>query len=280
MPPSSSLELAFVDHPGGAPAVMALHGLASTSHWWDLVAPRLPSRLIAPDLRGHGLSPRPDDGFDPATVALDVVALLDRLGISEAVVVGHSWGATVATRLAVDHPHRVLGLALVDGGIGDIRARFPGGWPEAEVALRPPDMVGVPAERIAEFGRRGPASEGTDPDTAAAILGSLFEPVDPEHPEAGVRPRLRLERHMAIARHLFETDTDALLARVTVPVAAVLASVGPPEWVAGKREGAARAQEILGDRLTVTWIDGGHDLPVQRPAEVASALMELIARCL
>ena len=50
----STVKLACREHPGGPPAVLALHGLASNARWWDLVAARLQMRLVAPDLRGHG----------------------------------------------------------------------------------------------------------------------------------------------------------------------------------------------------------------------------------
>jgi pimeloyl-ACP methyl ester carboxylesterase len=70
-------------------------------------------RVTAVSVRGHGGSDRPRSGYAPHDFAADLVALMDTLGIRRAVVVGHSMGATIAQRFAVDHPDRVLGLALV-----------------------------------------------------------------------------------------------------------------------------------------------------------------------
>jgi pimeloyl-ACP methyl ester carboxylesterase len=271
-----AVELACRDHPGGAPAIVALHGLASNARWWDLVAARLRLRLVAPDLRGHGQSPRPDTGYGFDAVTADVVALLDRLGIDRAVVAGHSWGASVALQLAADHPDRVIACVCVDGGIGDMRSRFPGGWAEAERALRPPDLVGVRRSAVTAWAS-GALAEGSDAATAAAILLANFEPAGRDGEHAGgadqrLRPRLRLERHMEIARALFDVDNLAVLERVRAPVVAVLARGPDSPWMAAKRDGAAAATAAMGDRLRVVWVDGGHDLPVQRPDAVAREL--------
>lgn len=274
------LRLARTDHPGAPPPLLALHGLASNRRWWDLVAARLPHRLIAADLRGHGESPGPPAGYGFDAVAADVLALADDLGLERFAVAGHSWGAAVALWLAAGHPQRVLCCVCVDGGFSDLRERFPGGWKEAREALRPPDLVGVRRSTLARWAG-GQLAEGSDPASAAEILMGNFEPVDPGVTEIGddtrLRPRLRLERHMEIARHLFELDSEALLARVPVPVTAVLAGGGQDAWERARRTGAERAGTLLGHRLRVRWVEGGHDLPVQRPAEVAEALEEALA---
>ncbi len=72
------LALSVRDHAGGEPAILALHGLASNARWWDLVADRLvpAHRVIAVDLPGHGLSDRPDTGYDFDTVSADLEGLL------------------------------------------------------------------------------------------------------------------------------------------------------------------------------------------------------------
>lgn len=95
--------------------VVFLHGYGSRLESWRLVQPALAAdRLtVSLDQRGFGLSERPADGYGPDGHAQDVVALLDRLGIEKAVVVGHSYGGGVALRVALDHPERVAGLALV-----------------------------------------------------------------------------------------------------------------------------------------------------------------------
>jgi pimeloyl-ACP methyl ester carboxylesterase len=102
-----------------APAVLAIHGITSTSRTWLATARALNDRvaLIAVDLRGRGASSAlpPPVGLDAH--ARDMLAVLDAAGLQRAVVVGHSLGAYIAARLAVRHPERVAALVLVDGGL-------------------------------------------------------------------------------------------------------------------------------------------------------------------
>jgi pimeloyl-ACP methyl ester carboxylesterase len=102
-----------------APAVLAVHGITSTSFAWLPTAAALADEvaLIAVDLRGRG-----DSGSLPGPFGLDahvedLVAVLDALELPRAVVLGHSMGSYVAARLAVRHPDRVSRLVLVDGGL-------------------------------------------------------------------------------------------------------------------------------------------------------------------
>src|SRR5690349_490468 len=108
----------------GVPLIL-IHGLASQSHIFDLVAPLLARnkfRVIAFDQRGHGQSIKPEAGFDFQTVSEDLVALLDSLKIRRAILAGHSWGGNVALYFAATFPERVRGLVLIDGGFLDIQA--------------------------------------------------------------------------------------------------------------------------------------------------------------
>src|SRR5262245_13827995 len=91
------------------PPVLLIHGLASGSRIWDLVAPLLARRrrVVALDQRGHGLSDKPDDGYDFATIVADDLAAMTALGLARPVVVGHSWGASVVIALAAAYPASV-----------------------------------------------------------------------------------------------------------------------------------------------------------------------------
>jgi pimeloyl-ACP methyl ester carboxylesterase len=63
--------------------------------------------------RGHGDSSRPPSGYLYADMSADLLAFMDAMGLSTATIVGHSMGASVAQRFAVDHPERVSGLVLM-----------------------------------------------------------------------------------------------------------------------------------------------------------------------
>jgi pimeloyl-ACP methyl ester carboxylesterase len=101
---------------GSGPAVVFIHGLGAWMYAWRAtLKPVLAAghRVIAFDNRGFGFSERPDSGYSNAAYARLLVALLDSLGVAEAVLVGHSMGGAVAARVALDHPQRVRGLVLI-----------------------------------------------------------------------------------------------------------------------------------------------------------------------
>ena len=102
-----------------APQVLAIHGITSSSRTWLATARALAGRasLLAVDLRGRGASAQLPPPFGLAAHVRDLVAVLDHCGVRRAVVVGHSLGAYVAARLAVEHGDRVSRLVLVDGGL-------------------------------------------------------------------------------------------------------------------------------------------------------------------
>lgn len=99
-----------------AAPVVLLHGYCGSRQYWDAVVPLLSAEydVIAPDLRGHGESPAPDQPvYTMEQLADDTAALLDRLGLSQAFVIGHSLGGYAALAFAERHPDRLLGFGLV-----------------------------------------------------------------------------------------------------------------------------------------------------------------------
>ena len=105
--------------PDGAPLVIAAHGITGNSHYWLGVARELGDdvRFVAPDLRGRGESRDLPGPFGQAAHAADLLAVLDHLRAERAVFAGHSLGAYVVAYLAAEHPERVAGAVLVDGGL-------------------------------------------------------------------------------------------------------------------------------------------------------------------
>ena len=84
------------------PPFLLLHGLDSNARMWDQVADRLATAghaAYAIDQRGHGESPPAGDGYDNATAAADTAAVAAALGVTRAVIAGHSWGALLALRV-------------------------------------------------------------------------------------------------------------------------------------------------------------------------------------
>lgn len=101
---------------GGGPPVFLLHGFPETSYAWRHQIPELAKhfRVIAPDLRGYGDTEKPTTGYDKRTMAADIAALAQHLGLNTVSLVGHDRGARVATRFAKDYPDRIERLAVLD----------------------------------------------------------------------------------------------------------------------------------------------------------------------
>jgi pimeloyl-ACP methyl ester carboxylesterase len=106
----------------GGPVVVLLHGLAASSQTWATVAPRLGAhtRVIAPDLLGHGESAKPRSGdYSLGAYAAGLRDLLVALGVPRATIVGHSFGGGVAMQFAYQFPELTERLVLVaSGGLG------------------------------------------------------------------------------------------------------------------------------------------------------------------
>lgn len=106
----------FVKQLGSGPAVLLVHGYAAShTHW----APLMPAiarsgfRAIAVDLPGSGRSDKYPGDYSPAGLARTLFALLDRLGVERAHVVGHSWGTSVVLAMALRAPARVKSVTVV-----------------------------------------------------------------------------------------------------------------------------------------------------------------------
>jgi pimeloyl-ACP methyl ester carboxylesterase len=104
---------------GVGPPVVAVHGITSSSRAWLAVARALAGRasLLAVDLRGRGRSNALPGPYGLAAHVADLVAVLDAFGLERAVLAGHSLGAYVVARFAVEHAERAQAVVLVDGGL-------------------------------------------------------------------------------------------------------------------------------------------------------------------
>ncbi|MDQ5926014.1 alpha/beta hydrolase [Aquabacterium sp.] len=122
--------------------IVLLHGTSASLHTWDGWTEALKSgrRVIRMDLPGFGLTgPMPDGNYRLSRYVEVVIALLDQLEVSQVVLAGNSFGGNLAWKIAVDHPHRVSKLVLVDAaGYPFDPQSMPIGFKIAQIpALRP-----------------------------------------------------------------------------------------------------------------------------------------------
>ena len=253
---------------------MLLHGLSSNSRIWDLTAPLLTERfrVVAVDQRGHGLSDKPSS-YTAAEWTGDLIGVLDHMGFDQAAVAGHSWGASVALQYAAENPERATAIALVDGGISEISARMT--WEQTEERMRPPDIDGVTLERFLGFAKQWPDMADLWNDEVKEMVLANFDVRDGK-----IYRRLTIENHMKILRAMYGQKTSSMLGSVTCPTLVVIANQERNNdeyrrWSEFRREGALVAEEALKDGRFVWMEDTIHDVPIQRPHELADALVSL-----
>ena len=117
---------------GQGPAVLLLHGYGETGDMWAPLAADLARdhTVVVPDLRGMGLSSRPEGGYDKKTQGQDMARLLGALRIDHADLVTHDIGNMVGYALAAQHPERITRFVLMD-------APLPGIGPWEEILKSP-----------------------------------------------------------------------------------------------------------------------------------------------
>lgn len=267
------LRFHYRDYGGTGRPLVLLHGLASNSRWWLLVGPLLAKRfrVVALDQRGHGESDKPDNGYEFETVAGDLAGFIDALELERPIVVGHSWGSEVALQYAASYPDRPAGVVLTEGGYMEISAR-PGMTRErAEQQMTPPDLTRfTPQDLIARAKQWELGSLWSD-EVEAALMGN-FSVAD----DGTLRPRFERANHMQVVRAYWEQRPSELCSSVRCPVLVIAAEReggdGTKEWMALKREGIERIRSRL-DECDVRWFPNSiHDLPLQRPKELAQAI--------
>jgi pimeloyl-ACP methyl ester carboxylesterase len=112
----SGIQLSYLEWNRGQEPLLLLHGLADCALVWSSLGDYLADNyhIIAPDLRGHGDSSKPEKGYSFSDFIADLEALMQHLGWSSAHVLAHSWSAKLLTIWATQHPERFRSLILVD----------------------------------------------------------------------------------------------------------------------------------------------------------------------
>lgn len=147
--------------------LILVHGLAANHAFWNLQV-LLPLsrrfRVTVFDLRGHGYSGMPASGYSSATMAEDILQLMNQLDIGRADLVGHSFGGLVALQLAALHQDRIDRLVVCDSRVYAVQpTNFLRDWPNSEKAIA----------RLHELGLDIPEDE---PDSGIWLLEQLSKP--------------------------------------------------------------------------------------------------------
>ncbi len=278
------LRLHYLRWPAQEPRGQALllHALGWNARAWWKIAPLLAERgigCLAPDLRGHGLSDRPPEGYDYTTMAADVGALAGALGLESPLLVGHSWGAVLALELASGGKLAPCGAVFLDGAIGQLNT-LPGANEDLFLqAMEPHNREGVAREAFLER-LMDPARPYPLPPHEAHIILASYE----EGRDGRLWPRVSRERYRAVLRSVWNHPTYERFSRVRCPV--LMLPVEPPEprdlganahlWLNHEGVKVARARIR---KLEIHWLrDTPHDwMLLQRAQEIARVMLDFIA---
>jgi pimeloyl-ACP methyl ester carboxylesterase len=274
---ANGLSFHYRDWGGSGQPVVLLHGLASTCHIWDMVAPILAQdcSVIALDQRGHGESAKPSEGYDFGSVSNDVLGITAQLGWDSPVVVGHSWGGSVALELAVRAPESLKGMAWVDGGMIDASARH-ASVEDAKFEMAPPDFSGVKVDGFLERVRSRHLGNGMGPEVADIVLAN-FEVLE----DQTIKARLSRANHLRIIEAVWDHRPNDLYEQVQCPVLIMPArqqnNQSTEERGQRRMMTVGQAEQKLSRSKTVWLEDSIHDVPIQRPELVADVIMSHLA---
>ena len=269
-PTSNDAEQTPPSQPASA-TFLFVHGLASNSRLWDFMALELARRghrVAAMDLRGHGVSDKPDHGYDFSTLTSDIVKVSETLGLVKPILAGQSLGANLVLEAAFLHPRLARGIACVDGGTIELGEHLPD-WDEAAKLLTPPKLIGTAAGSMIEMMREAHPSW---PESGIQATMANFLIRD----DGTVAPRLSLDNHMRILRSLWEHKPSARFDALEVPALFVFAGggFGPP----GKREAAEALKTALPSVVVEWYEDADHDIHAQHPVELADLFDRQVQR--
>ena len=248
------VRLAYRDSGGGGVPLVLLHANTGTSLSWE---PQFASfvaagyRTIAFDRRGWGQSfPDPQSGAQPASVAEDLAALVDRLALPPFHLVGVAGGGFVALDYAAWRQDRLRSLSV---------AASTGSFSEDEMLELTQNLMFEGFRALPESFRE---------------IGPSFRALQPERVAAWAHAQEQAKQPDAVAQPLRTPNTFAKIAQIRIPMLAITASAdlyAPPTLMARWIRHIAHAE-------VVAIADAGHSVPMEQPEAFNRAVLDFIRR--
>jgi non-heme chloroperoxidase len=257
LPTGVGLQYVEQGHADGMPMIL-LHGVTDSWRSFEPVLPHLPEtiRAFAISQRGHGDSSRPKAGYGYAEMSEDLCAFMNAMNLPAAVIVGHSMGASVAQRFAVDHPKRLSGLVLA-GAFATL--------------YQDPAISEFTTTAIAGL------ADPIDPAFVKEFqLSTLAHEVPSEFLETVVRESLKVPARVwraAFEGFVATPDFSRDLANISAPA---LILWGDRDHYARRRDQDALLSALPNVRL-VTYEGGGHALHWEDPVRFARDLTDFVS---
>jgi pimeloyl-ACP methyl ester carboxylesterase len=291
---------------GAAPPLVLCHGWPELAYSWRRQISALSEagyRVVAPDMRGFGLSPGPEavEAYDLSHITGDLAGLVDHLGVEKAIFVGHDWGGAAVWRMAQEHPEKVAGViglntphpARAPGNPIDIfRKRLGDDFYMVEFQRPEREADRIFAENIEKFFAfffRGPPLGGSD----AGKPNLAFHKIVPAYDALrDTRPKFLSEEEIAVYVETYRRTgftgginwyrniernwrrAEELDPRITVPCLMIMAEgdvVLPPSAADGME---ARMPDLEKHLIR----DCGHWTMQEKPEEVNAAMIDWLRR--
>jgi N-formylmaleamate deformylase len=244
---------------GDKPPIVLLHGLTANGACWTPLARALESDydVVMPDARGHGHSGASPDEYRYEQLALDVVGLMDALGLTGPVLLGHSMGGMTAAVVASRNPRALGGVVLVD-----------------PTFLTPERQREVYESDVAEQHRR---TLGREKEELLAEAGRRHKRRSPEIIELIVDARLRTDIRAFDVLTPPNPDFRQLIKSLAIPSLLVVGDVGALAGAVVSPELAAELTQ-LNPRLNVeSIVEAGHGIPYDQPERLAAVVRAFLS---
>lgn len=266
-----------------APSLLLVHATGFHARCWDAVVDALPAgtHVIAPDLRGHGRSFRPDSLRNWAAIADDLLPLVDALGAAPLVGAGHSMGGVCVTRAAAARPGRFAELILVDPVMFSPEqytawGQYAGENPAEQMVARRRNRWASADEMIARFASRPPYASWQPRVLADYCRWGLVPAADGAGYELACPPHLEGSAYAGNAGF----NPLAAAASITCPVHVIRARSGErapgvvdfsisPTW--------PELARIFPDGHDHHWDDCSHFIPMEAPDRLAETIAARLA---
>jgi pimeloyl-ACP methyl ester carboxylesterase len=251
-----------------APPIVLLHGFLGSMHWYDRLTPFLSKhfRVMRTDLLGHGCSSKPARGYDAENQARVLGELLDRIGVTDAIILGHSMGADIA-------------ISLTEQGFRTGRLIIINEAPDYTV-FNPPAVNSLLLRR-----RLGPMLWQNLPAFAirAAVapcfapgypLAAAFDVPDRPVQDARAVPYRCFRDSQAEQRRFFsETASDIRLSALRL---STLVIFGEKDQIFGSAESCDRYRKVRNVKVE-TISDAGHSPMLENPSQTAEIISTFLA---
>ena len=241
--------------------LLMIHGLSSSCFLWTPLIKELNKHkfnIYAIDLKGHGLSGKPENGYSMKSLSEDVINFIKKMKLNNVIIIGQSMGADLGVLVSTKINDKIIGCIGIDGGAINLKQKFLI-KKIALKALEPPNMEGIDKDIMLNRMR-----EHRKDWSEEAIQGqfSIFE-VDNNNK---IKKRLKLENHMKILNGLWDNSSIENLLASKVPIYLILVKFD-------LNLNKFKNKDV---KIEIKQVDGDHDIHAQKPKLVSDLIMKKI----